>query len=172
MINTHSYWKSAVLSIAMAAGMAMLSVPAQAHGYSRASASVRSAQQQLKNAGYYTGAVDGVDGPMTRAAIRKYQRENNLAVNGRLDRETRNTLGAGTSGEASRSESGAVLAPSSATVSAAQRSLQQKGFYKGNIDGNMGPRTRSAIREYQKNSNLNVTGRLDAATLSSLGVSK
>jgi hypothetical protein len=57
-------------------------------------------------------------------------------------------------------------------VSAAQRSLKQKGFYKGNIDGNVGPETRAAIREYQKNSNLNVTGRLDEATLSSLGVAK
>ncbi|HJT87933.1 MAG TPA: peptidoglycan-binding domain-containing protein [Bryobacteraceae bacterium] len=63
-------------------------------------------------------------------------------------------------------------APVSATVTAAQRSLKQKGFYKGNLDGDMGPETRAAVREYQKNSNLNVTGRLDQATLSSLGVSK
>jgi peptidoglycan hydrolase-like protein with peptidoglycan-binding domain len=36
----------------------------------------------------------------------------------------------------------------------------------------MTPETQAAIREYQKNSNLNVTGQLDQATLSSLGVSK
>lgn len=172
MSGIFSYVKTAGLAAALLCGTAVFYNSAQAHDYSQTA--IRSAQQQLKSQGYYNGSVDGIDGPMTRSAIRNYQSQNNLAVNGRLDHETRSSLGVATSGEANRSavESSATPAPSSPTISASQRCLQQKGFYKGDIDGNMGPETQAAIREYQKNSNLNVTGRLDQATLSSLGVSK
>ena len=51
-----------------------------------------------------------------------------------------------------------------------QRSLTDKGFHPGNVDGTLGSRTRSAIREYQKSENLPVTGRLDAETAGKLGV--
>jgi len=51
-----------------------------------------------------------------------------------------------------------------------QKSLTDKGFDPGTIDGLMGPRTRAGIREYQKSENLPVTGRLDAETAGKLGV--
>ena len=168
-----AYGKTAGLLVMLVCGVSPSFQSARAHDYSQGS--IRGAQEQLKDSGYYNGPIDGVDGPMTRAAIRKYQADKDLTVNGRLDEETRNRLGVGNAtGEASRSatETSVTPAPTSATVSAAQRSLQRKGFYKGNIDGNMGPETGAALREYQKSSNLNVTGRLDQATLSSLGVSK
>lgn len=57
------------------------------------SSMVRNAQQQLKNDGYYTGKIDGIDGPMTRQAIKKYQQSQNLTVNGRLDQQTCQKLG-------------------------------------------------------------------------------
>jgi peptidoglycan hydrolase-like protein with peptidoglycan-binding domain len=118
-----------------------------------------------------------MDGTMTRAAIRNYQRDNNLTVTGRLDRATRDKLGIQSTGEASReatapSSSPSGITPSMATIKAAQQKLQQTGFYKGDLDGMYGSETRAAIREYQKSSNLNVTGQLDQATLTQLGVSK
>lgn len=181
MIHISKDWKNIALSLALACGMAAFCTPAQAQDSSAPQAQVssrsmmRSAQQQLKSSGYYTGRIDGIDGRMTRAAIRKFQTDNNLAVTGRLDTETIQKLGLQQpAGEASRSATGTTSAPAlpAATVSAAQRSLQEKGFYKGNVDGAMTSETLAAIREYQKNSNLNVTGQLDQATLSSLGVSK
>jgi peptidoglycan hydrolase-like protein with peptidoglycan-binding domain len=190
MILICKYWKNIALSLTLAAGIGTLSAAAHAQDNPGPQAQVshrsmvRSAQQQLKTNGYYTGAIDGMNGPMTRAAIRKYQGDNNLAVNGRLDLQTREKLGlqpAATAGEASRAATGTnqeatgtnqAPALPAATVSAAQRSLKKKGFYKGNIDGAMTAETQAAIREYQKNSNLNVTGQLDSATLSNLGVSK
>lgn len=39
---------------------------------------IRQSQTQLKNDGYYSGNIDGVDGPVTRQAIRKYQQSQNL----------------------------------------------------------------------------------------------
>ena len=51
-----------------------------------------------------------------------------------------------------------------------QKSLIDKGFHPGNVDGVLGPRTRAGIREYQKSEKLPVTGRLDAETAGKLGV--
>lgn len=55
-------------------------------------------------------------------------------------------------------------------VKHAQEMLHAKGFYKGKVDGIMGPHTRTAIREYQRSEKLPVTGRLDAKTASKMGV--
>ncbi|MFA4984020.1 MAG: peptidoglycan-binding domain-containing protein [Candidatus Omnitrophota bacterium] len=45
-------------------------------------------QLALKNAGYYTGAVDGKIGRGTREAIRAFQKANDLAVDGRVGKKT------------------------------------------------------------------------------------
>ena len=52
-----------------------------------------------------------------------------------------------------------------------QRALARRGFYRGAIDGDVGPGTRGAIREYQYRNGLEVTGRIDRSLLRSLGVS-
>lgn len=49
-------------------------------------------------------------------------------------------------------------------VKEAQQTLRDKGYYPGPIDGILGSRTRVALRQYQKDENLPVTGRLDADT--------
>ena len=51
-----------------------------------------------------------------------------------------------------------------------QESLKAKGFYEGEADGIVGPKTRRALREYQKSEGLSVTGRLDSPTAEKLGV--
>ena len=43
---------------------------------------VRQIQTKLKNAGYYTGAVDGIFGSRTREAVRAFQRDCGLTVDG------------------------------------------------------------------------------------------
>ena len=60
-------------------------------------------------------------------------------------------------------------APASADVKAAQEALNKKGAHLA-TDGKMGPKTHAAIRDFQKANNLNVTGRLDAATRKALGI--
>lgn len=64
-----------------------------------------------------------------------------------------------------------VLAQESDSVQSVQQALQAKGFDPGPIDGQMGPRTRGALRRYQEQNHLKVDGRVDAETASSLGVS-
>lgn len=51
-----------------------------------------------------------------------------------------------------------------------QVKLQERGFNPGPIDGLMGPKTRAALREFQRSRNLQVTGSLDEATQRELGV--
>ncbi|MBN9461166.1 MAG: peptidoglycan-binding protein [Burkholderiales bacterium] len=60
---------------------------------------------------------------------------------------------------------------SSDTVRQAQEALEAKGHDVGTADGVMGPKTRTALLEYQKQQNIPQTGRLDQATLAALGVS-
>ena len=52
-------------------------------------------QQQLAQAGYYRGEIDGVVGDGTRRAIRSYERANGLRVDGRIDNQLLSTMGLG-----------------------------------------------------------------------------
>jgi hypothetical protein len=58
-----------------------------------ADSSVSQVQSALSREGYYSGAIDGSLGPETRNALRRYQRDRNLTVTGRVDRATTNALG-------------------------------------------------------------------------------
>lgn len=50
-------------------------------------------QQQLAAAGYYHGEIDGIIGEGTRRAIRQYERDNNLPVDGRIDDQLLASMG-------------------------------------------------------------------------------
>jgi lipid-binding SYLF domain-containing protein len=63
-----------------------------------------------------------------------------------------------------------VAASKKTDIMQAQKSLQEKGYYNGSIDGIIGPMTREAVRDYQKAENLPVNGQLDAQTTAKLGV--
>jgi hypothetical protein len=56
------------------------------------------------------------------------------------------------------------------TVAAAQQQLARQGYYRGEIDGVLGPETRRAIARYQSNHSLHVTGYLTKDTLHALGL--
>ena len=51
-----------------------------------------------------------------------------------------------------------------------QRALARRGYYRGAIDGDIGTGTRAAIRRYQYEHRLEVTGRIDRSLLRSLGL--
>jgi Putative peptidoglycan binding domain len=51
-----------------------------------------------------------------------------------------------------------------------QRDLARQGYYHGPIDGEIGPGSRAAIRAYQSDHGLEVTGRIDNALLRSLHI--
>jgi hypothetical protein len=51
-----------------------------------------------------------------------------------------------------------------------QRVLRREGYYSGPVDGDIGPRSRAAIRNYQIDHGLSATGRIDSRLLRSLGI--
>ncbi len=51
-----------------------------------------------------------------------------------------------------------------------QRELRRRGYYRGSIDGDVGTGTRNAIRAYQYDRGLSVSGRIDRTLLRSLGI--
>ena len=51
-----------------------------------------------------------------------------------------------------------------------QRALHHEGYYRGEVDGDLGSGTRAAIRRYQSENHLDVTGRIDRTLLRSLGI--
>ncbi|HEV2841377.1 MAG TPA: peptidoglycan-binding domain-containing protein [Chthoniobacterales bacterium] len=54
---------------------------------------IANVQTELQRLGYYRYAVDGQMGPMTRAAIADYQRDNGLAITSAIDEPTLESLG-------------------------------------------------------------------------------
>ena len=53
-------------------------------------------------------------------------------------------------------------------LKAAQKALQAKGYEVGDVDGKLGPKTRAAVKAFQKDEGLPVTGRLDTGTMARL----
>ncbi len=65
---------------------------------------VKKIQEKLKAWGYYTGGVDGIYGSQTFEAVKKFQRKNNLSVDGIAGTKTLQALGI-TSGSSNSSGS-------------------------------------------------------------------
>jgi len=65
---------------------------------------------------------------------------------------------------------GKKFTPSYAQIRKAQQHLRSRGYQPGSADGLMGPQTISALRRYQSNNGLTVTGKVDSDTLDSLGI--
>jgi peptidoglycan hydrolase-like protein with peptidoglycan-binding domain len=64
-----------------------------------------------------------------------------------------------------------LLAPSgSHLVAHVQEKLRGYGYYRSAVDGVLGAGTRSAIRAYQVDRGIRVTGRIDQELLSDLGL--
>ena len=72
---------------------------------------VKKIQQKLKNWGYYSGAVDGIFGAKTTAAVKLFQKRNGLTVDGIVGAKTLAALGISAS-----SSSGATSSYSSSDI--------------------------------------------------------
>ena len=61
--------------------------------------------------------------------------------------------------------------PPDQVIANVQSALQQQGYYRGDVDGLIGPLTRGAIADYQRDHGLYTTSTIDQPTLQSLGMS-
>lgn len=69
--------------------VALTAIPAMAQSH----AAIRDVQQALKDKGFDPGPVDGVNGPATKAAVKKFQDQQNLNEDGRIGPKTMDALG-------------------------------------------------------------------------------
>ena len=60
--------------------------------------------------------------------------------------------------------------PPDQAIANVQSALQQQGYYQGEVDGLLGPLTRAAIANYQRDHGLYITSAIDRPTLESLGM--
>src|SRR4051794_8872727 len=76
-----------------APGMAQPSVPPLAYVQPLPPPAVQDVQERLRQAGVYTGRVDGMWGPDSQAALERFQRSHQLQATGQLNQATAATLG-------------------------------------------------------------------------------
>src|SRR5436309_11551444 len=60
--------------------------------------------------------------------------------------------------------------PPDQVIANVQAALQHQGYYQGEVDGLLGPLTRAAVANYQRDHGLYITSAIDRPTLSSLGM--
>src|SRR2546425_714305 len=116
----------ATAALAVALGISLSAIPAmsaddnktlkdKAAAQTESSADIRQAQMALKDKGHAPGPIDGIHGPRTSAALRAYQKAENIKVTGRLDAATKSHLmGQASSGATAPSASPAAEKPSAA----------------------------------------------------------
>ena len=117
-------------------------------------------QQSLADTGHYDGAVDGVYGPETVAAVESLQTANGLPVTGTVDKATSQAL---------QSELEAIHGVASqesvAVTAALQQTLRLVGFWDGPVDGIWTPALTEAVKAFQVELGVEPTGSIDAATI-------
>jgi peptidoglycan hydrolase-like protein with peptidoglycan-binding domain len=123
-------------------------------------------QVALRAHGLYTGAIDGIAGPRTAAAVRRFQRQAGLSPDGIAGIRTRIALG-----ELGRPLFGRrvlVRGKVGWDVSVLQFLLAKRGFYALPIDGRFGARTERALRRFQRRWGLLVDGVAGPGTIAAL----
>jgi len=138
---------------------------------------VQLVQERLRQDGSYTGAVDGIWGADSQAALEHFQQTHSLQVTGELNQATVATLGipveqlAGTSWPAIPVTTvflGNSL--SSSSIQVIQARLKDLNYYRGPSDGLWGADTQKAIERFQEGRGLQPNGQLNPMTVSALGL--
>lgn len=139
--------RSIALLLALVMVLTFLPVPrAQAVAMKQGSSGteVRYLQENLIGLGYLTGTADGNFGPKTAEAVRQFQADFGLAVDGSAGNATQTAL--------------------RNAVVRLQVELKKAGYTPGSADGHFGSKTRAALKEYQANRGLKSTGIADGNT--------
>lgn len=130
-------------------------------------------QEKLKEAGALPGDADGVYGEDTYRAVRKYQKDRGIPISGAIDEMTYSALNGenGKDEEDSRRSYGPYLyarGDHGDEVSSIQRKLQLMGYLEDIADGVYGGNTEAAVRDFQNDHGLSLSGAVDRKTLDRL----
>lgn len=117
-------------------------------------------QQDLADAGYYEGKVDGVYGSETVAAVEALQKANELPETGTMDKATEAALSAEL-----EAAGGTAAQEEVASTAALQQTLKLAGYWDGPVDGQWTDELTDALKEFQTDLGVKPTGEVDAATI-------
>ncbi|WP_347548445.1 peptidoglycan-binding protein [Pseudalkalibacillus hwajinpoensis] len=131
---------------------------------------VKELQDVLKAKGYFTYHTStGYYGPITEDAVSQFQQAVGLKVSGIATTDTLQALGSRTAAKSEPSSSNVLQVGSRGQqVTNLQSKLKAEGYYSYNVDGIYGQITQNAVKEFQRDAGLSVTGKADAATISAL----
>ena len=105
---------------------------------------VRYLQQNLIGLGYLESTADGNYGPKTVKAVRQFQADYGLAVDGSAGKATQTAV--------------------NNAVVRLQAELKRAGYAPGSADGHFGSKTKNALKSYQRGHGLEATGIADEKT--------
>src|SRR4029453_5743278 len=117
---------------------------------------VPGAQVALYRHGFYKGQIDGIAGPMTRRATRRFQRSKGLEPDGIVGRRTRAAFGplGGPLFGSRLLQRGKM----GFDVSVLQFLLARRGFSPPSLDGDFGPVTEQLVRRFQRTTGISPDG--------------
>ncbi len=129
---------------------------------------VKKVQQALNDAGYSEVKVDGVYGPTTVDAVKRYQKNNGLVADGKAGPKTlTKMLGAGyldVQQVPGRYQKG----DRNNDVKIIQTLLKALKYPVGTVDGIFGPKTEAAVRLFQSRNGLTADGIVGSETIAKL----
>jgi peptidoglycan hydrolase-like protein with peptidoglycan-binding domain len=126
---------------------------------------VKNLQAQLRAAGFYYGNTTGIFGPITEAAVKRFQKAYQLNPDGIVGSITAAKLSAlnpahspNISPKLASSSDNLKIGDRGESVRILQQELAQVGYLKGNPNGFYGSNTADAVSRFQKNHYLEVNG--------------
>lgn len=138
---------------------------------------VKQLQQALIDAGVSVrGGADGIFGPATADALKRFQTSQGLPATGTVDQATAAALAAPKPAAAANPDGGdtggyAQYGEKGQRVIALQQALVDAGIaLRGGVDGDFGGGTSAAVMEFQRQRGLRVTGAVDGSTATALGL--
>jgi peptidoglycan hydrolase-like protein with peptidoglycan-binding domain len=114
---------------------------------------VRDLQAALKALGRDPGPIDGVFGAKTEGAVRAFQQQRGIAVDGIVGRVSWINID-----EADQSEPVLQVGSSGLPVRRLQSRMSAVGFDTGGVDGRFSSKTEQAVKQLQQQANLGVDG--------------
>jgi peptidoglycan hydrolase-like protein with peptidoglycan-binding domain len=114
---------------------------------------VRDLQHALRALGHDPGPIGGVFGDATEAAVKAFQEQREITVDGIVGKITWLNID-----EADQSEPVLRLGSTGLPVRRAQKRMSLVGFDVGGVDGRYGPKSEAAVKDLQHRFQITVDG--------------
>lgn len=176
MLNLNKYLKKILLTVIF--GLMIIDVQATVITRGASGSDVKKVQEYLINQGYLLDDADGILGNNTAYAVKAFQKDMGLTINGDVDEKTMQTLQENNKKFENKEKDEGLTnkipnihlkkGDYTTQVHSVQVMLVKFGYLNDNADGIYGSNTAEAVKVFQKDNNLKVTGEVDGLTYRAL----